>query len=140
MSVEQAFIEQWGRYKPLVDLVPESSVWKGKVPQAGIDEEPTEKPYVSFLAEDPESTRTSDNLYTTANLRMEVYAETGTQAERIATEAKEYYDGIGADWSRGSILDCKCNGVTQEDEDGEWFVLVQFAVTVQEARKLAAFR
>lgn len=142
MSVEQAFIEQWSRYMPLAELVPQNRVWKGRAPQEDEDQEAVEMPYVTMLAEDPNSTRTSDNIYTTANLRMSVYAATDVEAERIANEAKDYFDGIGGTWLRGTILDCKWNGTTREDDedDGSWFLLVQFGVTVSEARKPALMR
>lgn len=142
MSVEAAIYEAWRAYRPLSDLVPVESVWKGRLPQKGEDDSALVKPYVSLMTEDPESTRTSSNVFTMANLQLRVYAETEAEAERIVNEAKDYLDGLSGNWSRGRVLDCKWNGTTREDDedDGSWNLVATFAVQVEEARRPALLR
>lgn len=141
MSVEQAILEKWSRYRPLTDLVPVESVWKGLVPQKSESNEAIGKPYVSLLTEDPESLRTSDNTFTTASLLIRIYAETEPEAESIAEEVVEQFDGLSGDWKRGYILDCKWIGTTREDDedDGSWNLMATFAVTVSRRRRKSIY-
>ena len=129
MSIERAIHEAWGAWKPLTDLVPEDRFVTG-IARFDPDDD-TVFPYVTFNRQgDAAQERTSGgNIAHAALMRFDVYALTQASAKSVADGIVNRFNRLSADYSLGTLLDCKPTNQNElEEADGVWHVMLDFMI------------
>jgi hypothetical protein len=134
MSVQQAMLERWTSYQPLLDLVPAERLYFGLVPATDDQQRPVRLPAVGLVLQgDLDYTETSSrSVLRQSAFSFQVMVQQASpgrpgsglaEAETISRAILERFDRADFRYSRGTIQDMRPQGIRHEQPETGGFVL-----------------